>query len=310
MARGKSPAPGKDHGGSIVLGGERVAVRKHKTDFTVMAPQERVAPARAVRSERLAPRLTRVSTATSNDRDTAMDEVRARNVAHHIYQVESTGEDILIADLKREGTGALERIMQEHHLHYVTRMDDAHVLRLTDDTRSNPVRLANLLAESDDVAACTAELVMTLQYHQFAPLFAEKWYLTTDLLSDPDVVPNADVDVVEAWQITTGSPDIVVAVIDDGFDLGHPALHGVRLHPEARDFADLDAVPESDPDDYHGTPVASIAVGRHDSGNAMRGIAPGCTFLPVRIGFGGSAAQIDMLEVFRYVSARADVVNC
>lgn len=315
MARGKSPSPGKDYGAFIVLGGERVAVRKHKTDFTVMAPQERVAPSRAIRSERLAARLTRVSTATASDRDTAMDEVRARNVAHHIYQVEKTGEDILIADrvileLKREGTGALERIMQDHHLQYVTRMGDAHVLRLTNDTNSNPVKLANLLSERDDVASCTPELVMTLQYHQFAPLFPEQWYLTTDLLSDPDVVPNADIDVVEAWQVTTGSPDIVVAVIDDGFDLGHPALQGVRIHPDARDFAGLDAQPEPDPADYHGTPVASIAVGQHGTGNAMRGVAPGCTFLPVRIGFGGSAAQIDILEVFRYVSARADVVNC
>ena len=41
-----------------------------------------------------------------------------------------------------------------------------------------------------------------------------------------------------------------------------------------------------------------------------KGIAPGCTFLPVRIGFGLGARPIDIIEVFRYVSQRADVVNC
>jgi N-acetyl-anhydromuramyl-L-alanine amidase AmpD len=42
----------------------------------------------------------------------------------------------------------------------------------------------------------------------------------------------------------------------------------------------------------------------------MLGVAPGCTFLPIRIGFGPTAAQVDLLEVFRYVSRHADVVNC
>jgi subtilisin-like proprotein convertase family protein/subtilisin family serine protease len=141
-------------------------------------------------------------------------------------------------------------------------------------------------------------------------LFGDQWYLAADLTTNPDVLHDSDVDVPEAWEITRGSAEVVVAVIDDGFDLGHPALQGVRLHPDRKDFVDGNQDPEPSAEDYHGTPVSSIAVGQHRAGSAMRGVAPECTFLPIRIGFGPAAPPIDILEVFRYVSARADVVNC
>ncbi len=304
-----------DLGGFIVLGGQKVPVRKHETDFSVMAPADEVPHEVGLRIRALAPRYTRVSAPDAAERDAAMREVREREVAHHIYEVEDTGEEILIADrvileLRHEGTGELERIMNEYHLVYVTRMGNAHVLRLTNDTQRNPVKLANELMQRPEVAACTPDLMQQLQFHAVPELFAQQWYLTTDLTTDPEVVPNADIDAIEAWAISTGRPEIVVAVIDDGFDLGHPALAGVRLHPDARDFQDQDDRPLPDVDDYHGTPVASIAVGAHHADSAMRGVAPGCTFLPVRIGFGPTASSVDILEIFRFVSVRADVVNC
>src|SRR5262245_8033205 len=36
--------------------------------------------------------------------------------------------------------------------------------------------------------------------------------------------PDADIDATDAWKITTGSPDVLIAVIDNGVNYNHPDL--------------------------------------------------------------------------------------
>ncbi len=109
-----------------------------------------------------------------------------------------------------------------------------------------------------------------------------------------------------------GDPDVVIAIIDDGFDLDHPVFAGKSIHPAKRDFASdppgVDPLPSGS--DYHGTCVASIATA--GTNGQMLGVAPGCTFLPIRIPLSSVSmtSQLDLIQVFRYVSLYADVANC
>jgi subtilisin family serine protease/subtilisin-like proprotein convertase family protein len=304
----------KDSGSYIVLNGRTLDLTKSATDFSVLAPRQRVIGTIGLESaEPLASRITRAHAADPRARDEAMTAVRKASVAHHIYEVADTGEEIVIDDhiileLCQENPALLQEIVDEYKLEHTTTMGGAHVLRVTDATGRNPLKVANDLAAREGVASCAPQLLLPM-VRQDAALFREQWYLTGNLLGSPEVASGADVRAPEAWSMTTGNPDIVVAVIDDGFDLGHPSFAATRLHPDGIDFEDNDPRPLPVDDDYHGTPVASIAVGGHGTA-AMKGIAPNCTFLPVRIGFGPGSRPIDLLEVFRYVSQRADVVNC
>jgi subtilisin family serine protease len=121
------------------------------------------------------------------------------------------------------------------------------------------------------------------------------------------LIPEADISAEAAWEITRGSRDVVVAVIDDGFDITHPDLKDKVVHP--RDFVDGDTqpFPTRKRGEYHGTPCAGLAVGA-ENGKGIVGVAPGCSFLPIRFDL---AADDNLLwEIFDHAGKYADVISC
>jgi len=329
-----STSTGADAGNYIIMNGKRLELEHHPTDFSALIPAERLNAAIAdettvlhkavgemISVHPLSAAVSRVSATDAKDRDQVMGDIRREGVAHHIYRLKETGEEVVIDNrifltLRNEDPELLNEIVNEFHLVIEGRMDEAYVLRVTEATGRNPIKVANEIAECDGVASCTPQVLVPMQMCQGSlidshRLFRHQWYLSSDLLTSPDLDPTAGADVPEAWKITVGSPDIVIAVIDDGFDLSHPAFRNKRIHPEQRDFAvsPQDENPSPEQSDFHGTCVASIATGSLD-GDGMVGVAPGCTFLPIRITFATLTAPVDILEVFRYASRHADVLNC
>jgi subtilisin family serine protease len=81
-----------------------------------------------------------------------------------------------------------------------------------------------------------------------------------------------------AWDVTRGSPTIVVAINDSGIDPFHPEFSG-KLLP-GYDFVDG----YSTTDWFgHGTHVAGIVAAVAGNGIGIAGVAPNCKLLPVRV---------------------------
>jgi len=83
----------------------------------------------------------------------------------------------------------------------------------------------------------------------------------------------------EGWKYTKGSSNIIVAVVDDGFDLEHEILQGRIVHPYNVFTKDENIIPS-----VHGTHVAGLAVGSdklYDQG--ISGVAPNCKLMPVQV---------------------------
>jgi hypothetical protein len=112
-----------------------------------------------------------------------------------------------------------------------------------------------------------------------------------------------------AWDVTTGSPDVVIAVVDSGVDPSHPDLAGaVRA---GHDFVDDDSDAEDSARNGHGTAVAGAAAARANNGVGGVGTCFGCSVMPLRVlGPDGIALNVNTAAAIDYaVDHGAAVVN-
>lgn len=121
------------------------------------------------------------------------------------------------------------------HLWYVVRFSDKHsVEKVAADLSMlgevSRVEYNRLLKRSTERKAVplTAEKLRELAPRAGAfndPLLSEQWHMVNNGdLRPTKFVKGADVNVEQAWKLTTGDPSIIVAVLDEGVDVFHPDL--------------------------------------------------------------------------------------
>jgi subtilisin family serine protease len=149
-----------------------------------------------------------------------------------------------------------------------------------------------------------------------------------------NITSDADIDAPEASDIHTGSPDVVIAVIDTGVAYNHPDLddgsnrniwtNDVELNGipgvdddgngYVDDFSGWDFVGEdNDPTDYlfHGTHVAGTIAAIGNNSTGITGVNWSASIMPLRIfgasGYGNTAKAIE--AIFYAVHNGAPVIN-
>mgnify|MGYP001661328059 CR=1 FL=1 len=112
----------------------------------------------------------------------------------------------------------------------------------------------------------------------------------------------------EAWQITRGNRDVVVAVVDDGIQPGHPMFKG-RIVKPYNVFTHNNQLSAGS---GHGTHTAGLAVGSDEfyASKGAAGVAPDCSLMPVQVFDNGQCPLSALVSGVMYaVNNGASVIN-
>jgi subtilisin family serine protease len=132
-----------------------------------------------------------------------------------------------------------------------------------------------------------------------------------------------------AWDLTTGTSDVTVAVVDSGADLQHPDLRpNLRRNPRERagnrrdddgngfvddvfgyDFRGRDGTPQDR--DGHGSHVAGIVGAQGNDRTGVAGVAWQSSLMPLRVlGENGEGRLSDAIKAYTYAAREgARIVN-
>ncbi|MGH2691232.1 MAG: S8 family peptidase [Actinomycetota bacterium] len=157
------------------------------------------------------------------------------------------------------------------------------------------------------------------------PMFDEMWAL--GLANSQGV--NSGIDTPRVWNLTTGSPDVTVAVVDSGIDATHPDLapnmwtnpgevagngedddgNGMIDDTSGWDWVGGDNSPADE--NGHGTHVAGIVGARGNNGAGVTGVSWEVRLVSLRVLDGnGSGWTSDVADAFVYAGKMGvDVVN-
>lgn len=255
--------------------------------------------------------------------DQAMEALR-KDTAHvawcgHVYHMPNDSDGLLIpsdsiyvelAEGARESD--VNSLLDKHGLELTPDPGDvanAFILRLTSASKENPLKIANALLKSKAVAVAEPDLIAIARpcYRPSDTLFPRQWHLENR--GGFGLTAGADVKAPQAWDITRGDRSIIVAVIDDGVDTGHPDFASAGKIVAPKDFGQKDenANPVSVKDN-HGTACSGVAVA-DENGRGVVGLAPNCRLMPIR--WSMSISDQDIREQFDHARLNgADVISC
>ena len=240
-------------------------------------------------------------------------EEKARKEGLHLWYVVRFSEeypvDKVAADLSKLGE--------------VSRVEYNRTLKKASDDKPTPLTIERLKELAANAAGGAFD----------DPLLSDQWHLVNNgNLRPTKFIKGADVNVEKAWEITTGDPSIIVAVLDEGVDVSHPDLqasmwvnegevwksyedndgNGYAGDVHGYNFVSKHGVISTDSryDTGHGTHVAGVIAAVNNNGTGISSIAggnasqPGVKIMSCQIFSGQYAGTV--LEEVRAIKYAAD----
>lgn len=184
--------------------------------------------------------------------------------------------------------------------------------------------LADQLTSFAQVQYAEPDYEITLNRHPNDARYPQQWALNNT--GQTGGTPGADINAEKAWDIFTGSSEVVIAVLDTGVDYNHPDLRnnmwvnpgelaGNNLDDDGNgyvndihgwDFSDGDSDPMDR--DGHGTHVAGTIAAATNNAIGMAGIAWNSKIMALKIfsdvGDGNTSASIEAIQYMTTMKTR------
>lgn len=178
------------------------------------------------------------------------------------------------------------------------------VLRVQVPPGQEAATIASLQARGD-VEFAEVNAIVTAFDSPNDPDFSKQWGLHNSGQSGG--ITDADIDGPAAWDLETGSSEVIVAILDSGIDLDHPDLQphlwinsdeipGNDVDDDNNGFIDdvngwnfcifsTCSLQDNFPDDPigHGSHVAGVAAAVGDNGQGVTGVSRKATLMPVKV---------------------------
>lgn len=182
---------------------------------------------------------------------------------------------------------------------------NAYFLKLEEGSGKKVFDISLELLHRQDVEFCHPEIVRSNRKRTIHP---NQWHLKkTKVTYEIEVDASAN---VEAAHLISEGEGIVIAVLDDGFDIDHPELNFENKIIAPVDFGSKEINYDPRPKvitDVHGTSVAGVACARGMFGSS--GVAPKSKLMPVRIN--NALGSIREAQAFHWAADHgADVISC
>ena len=195
------------------------------------------------------------------------------------------------------------------HYKAVDGLPNTFVFFVGKQATQNPIKIANRLQGNPSVVASEPNIVIQTEPHYKPrdPLYFQQWYLNHN--GGNQLANGSHIWVEKAWDITRGLRSVIVAVVDDSFDLNHPDFMGSGKIVAPLDLKDKDFLPlPTQKQPSHGTACAGIAIAE-ENGTGIAGVAPGCAFMPIRTS--GFLDDESIEAIFDWaIEKGASVISC
>lgn len=151
----------------------------------------------------------------------------------------------------------------------VTFCEKWYAIEVTNKSGSNSLNIANYLAESGLFDKVDPGFIFDFSSNCVTDTrFSEQWSINTS---------DVDINACNAWNLTRGNNNVVLAIIDQGIDNSHAEFVGI---PFVNSFDAEDRIGPAQLHGDHGTHVCGITSANHNA-SSIAGVAPGLSIMEI-----------------------------